>query len=49
MTPKQKSALVAIVFFLLMVLPITVVLLKEKLFTPKQIQVIAPDTTKVKK
>jgi len=49
MTPKQKSALAAIVFFLLMVLPVTVVLIKEKLFTPKEIKVISTDTMKVKR
>jgi len=44
-----KSMLLAAVFFLLIVLPIAVVILKEKIFHPKEVQIISRDTSKVNK
>ena len=41
MKPKYKSALVAIIFFLIIVLPITVVIVKEKFFSPKEVHIIS--------
>jgi len=49
MSSRAKSILVAIIFFLVIVAPIAVVIIKEKYFTSGNIGVIVTDSSKVQK
>ena len=49
MNKRAIAILVTVAFFLLMVAPTVVAIVKEKFFTPKDVHVIATDTSGVKK
>ena len=49
MSSRAKSILVAIIFFLVIVAPIAVVIIKEKYFSAGNTGVIVEDSSKVKK